>query len=61
LILLWQGKEPGSHFYMCWAAYDGNYRNSPTHTLAPPLYWSWNTVSYISSSGKGSSYKSCSV
>jgi hypothetical protein len=47
LILLWQEKEPGSHFYMCWAHYCGNYRNSLTHTLYHPSYIGLEVLSFI--------------
>ena len=38
LILLWQEKEPRSHFYMCWAEHRENYRNCLMHTLYHPPY-----------------------
>jgi hypothetical protein len=31
-------KKPGSHFYMCWTEYDGNYRKSLIRTPAHPSY-----------------------
>ena len=40
-------KEPGSHFYMCWAQHRGNYSNSPTHTFDHPPYVGLEVLSLI--------------